>query len=259
MNRIRLWMAVGGIALVVAMGLYAQAQDAKKKHFTMMANGYYAREDKDREWHVRLVGEIKSLCGAYIVVHNAQGKAVYHGMIPCGKYPEDKPFVVTVKPDGVTGDYKIVLCGYQDDKLGFAVPFTDLPFEVYGGSNFSMGHDPDAKPYFRVPEGITKIKVGAYKAHMSILGKDGKVIADTRVSKLTEKYDNVVEFNSTPGEMCQVIRDAMYFRCSTPGAMFLCFDPARWFRPSPALDEVKWWECVPTGVGDARKPVVEKK
>lgn len=253
MTRRHLW-AAGAITLAAAIGLCAAAQPPAKTHFTMMAGGYYAREDTDREWHVRLVGEIPSRCGAFIVIHDAKGKAIFHGKVPCGKYPEEKPFIVTVKPDGVTGDYKIVLCGHQDDLLGVQVPFTDLPFEVYGGTNFSMGHEPEAKPWFKAPPGVTKIKFGAYKGHLKILDKNGRVVADTRQSKVVEKYDNMVECPVVPGESYQLIREVMYLRCASPRTLFLCFDPARWFRPDEALDEVKWWECVPTDVGVDRKP-----
>jgi len=247
-----LW-AAATVVWAAALGVYAYAQSGQKSHFSVMAGGYYAREAADREWHVKIVGEIPSLCGAYLVIHDAKGKSVFHGKVPHGKYPEDKPFVVTVKPDGITGDYKIVLCGNQDDLLGVQVPLTDLPFEVYGGTNFSLGHDADAKPWFKGPPGVSKIKLGAYKGQLKVLDKNGGVVADTRQSKMVEKYDNVVEFPITPGESYQIIRETMYFRCATPNTLFLCFDPARWFRPDEALDKVKWWECVPTGVDGDRK------
>lgn len=237
---------LGAIALLSAGLLPAlcPAQEAKPGRYHVMCNGYYAREVKDQEWHLTLVGEIPSQSGAYVVVHDAQGKCLHHGAIPQGKYPPEKPYLVTIKPDGVTGDYKIIILGHQNDMLGLNVPFTDLPYEVYGGGTMVVGPAANVKPFFKVAEDVTTLKLGAYKGQLRVIGAAGKTVADTREGAIKEKYDNTVEFDVVPGETYQLERECMYFRSYTPGEFFLAFTPERWFKPAPDLDNVKWWDLV---------------
>jgi len=235
-----------GVTLLSALALaaVALAQDVKPARYHVMCNGYYAREVKDQEWHLTLVGEIPSRSGAYVVVHDAHGKCLHHGAIPHGMYPPEKPYLVTVKPDGVTGDYKIIILGHQNDMLGLSVPFTDLPYEVYGGGTMVVGPAANVKPFFKVAEDVTTLKLGAYKGQLRVIGAAGNTVADTRDGAIKVKYDNTIEFEVVPGETYQLERESMYFSSYTPGAFFLAFTPERWFKPSPDLDSVKWWELV---------------
>ena len=235
------------VAVLLACSGFAWAQKAAPPvRYNVMAAGYYVREIKDQEWHLTLTGEIPSLAGAYVVVHDALGRLVYGGVIPHGKHPAEKPYRVTVKPDGIAGDYKIIILGYQDDLLGLLTPFTDLPLEVYGGGSMSMGHDPNAKPFFMAPEGVTKMKLGAYAGHLQIYDAAGALVADTRKGGVKEKYDNTIEFPVTPGKVYRFERQSMYFRSYTPGAFFIALTPDRCFVPNPELEKVKWWELVKT-------------
>lgn len=237
------WTMVGLLCLAAArLTAVAAAQETNLHH--VMAGGYYAREVRDQEWHLRLAGEVPSLCGAYVVIHDAAGKTIYHGLIPRGQYPADKPFSVAIPPDGIVGDYKIVLVGHQNDMLGVAAPYTDLPFEVYGGVNFTIGHAPGVNLYFQAPPGITNMNLGAYCGHLKVLDPAGKVVADTRVGGKPRKYDMTIEFDVKPGETYCLQRECFYFNSYMPGTLFIAFDPARWFCPNPALDQVNWWEGV---------------
>jgi hypothetical protein len=235
-------LVLGALALIPRPLPGQAVQDAEHHH--VMAGGYYAREVKDQEWHLRLVGEIPSLCGAYIVIHDAAGKIVYHGVIPHGQYPADRPYVVAIKPDGTVGDYKIVMVGHQNDLLGVTVPYTDLPSEVYGGANFTIGHEPDVEPLFRAPDGVTKMSLGAYKGHLKVADQTGRVVADTRVGGVLKKYDMTTDFDVKPGDTYRLQLECFYFRSYLPGTLFIAFDPARWFSPTAALDQVKWWEGI---------------
>ena len=235
-------MAFGVLALAPC-ALPGQVAQKTEPH-PVMADGYYAREVRDQEWHLRLVGEIPSLCGAYVVIHDAAGKIIHHGMIPHGTYPADRPYVATIKPDGIVGDYKIVMIGHQNDILGVAAPYTDLPFEVYGGVNFTIGNAPGVDLYFQAPEGIAKMNLGAYCGHLKVLDSAGKVVADTRVGGKPKKYDMTVEFAVKPGETYCLQRECFYFNSYIPGTLFFAFDPARWFCPTSTLDRVKWWQGV---------------
>jgi hypothetical protein len=238
------WRIAAALALAAGVA-WGQATPAPVPgRYNVMAAGYYAREVRDQEWRLKLVGEIPSLSGAYVVVHDAKGRLVYGGVIPHGKYPPEKPYQVAVKPDGIAGDYKIIIVGYQDDMLGLMTPFTDLPLEVYGGGTMSMGHDANAKPFFKVPEGVTKMKLGAYVGNLQVYDAAGKLVADTRKEGVKEKYDNTIEFPVIPGQVYRFERQTMYFRSYTPGAFFIGVRPEKCFVPDPELDKVKWWELV---------------
>jgi hypothetical protein len=53
-------------------------------------------------------------------------------VIPRGVYPKDKPRVIAIKPDGLTGDYRVVMVGHQIQFLGsFGTVWSDLPFEAF--------------------------------------------------------------------------------------------------------------------------------
>lgn len=226
---------------LAGLGVWAAGQDGQKT-FQVMAGGYYMREPTDREWHIRLKGDIPSLAGAYIVMHDAKGKIVYRGEVPHGTYPPEKPYVVTVPKDGVTGDYKFVLIGHQNDMLGVRAPFTDLPFEVYGGTNFSVGHNPAVRVYFKATPGVTKQTVGGYKGEVQVLDRKGGVVADTRRLgyKGPKGRDHLVDFTPQQGTLYRMERKCFYFRAKP--AIYITFFPDRWFAPSPELDQVKWWE-----------------
>lgn len=230
------------LAAVTRWGASEPAADTNR--YAVTADGYYGREPKDGVWHIRLVGEIPSLCGAYLVVHDAAGRTVHHGPIPHGLYPAERPFDVAIPADGRAGDYKIVLVGHQRDKLGVTWPFTDLDAEVFGGCTFAISRDAGRLPAFRAPPGIDAMKLGAYKGHLQVLDEAGTVVADTRVSGVEEKYDRTVEFAVTTGAVYRLKRDCFYFRDYLGKRLFMAFDPARWFFPDPALDDVAWWEGV---------------
>jgi hypothetical protein len=230
-----------GLALAAAvLALCAGKEPPQARR--VMASGYYVREAEDREWRLRIVGETPSLCGAYMVIHDEAGKLLHHGEIPHGSHTADKPFVVTLPRDGRTGDYRIVIVGHQEDMLGLQTPITDLPLEVYGGTHFTVGHDPVAV-YFRAPEGLTKLTVGAYAGHLQVIKDPGGLVADTKKGYVDKKgRNNLVDFQPEPETLYRIERQCFYFTAQP--AIYLAFDPARWFAPSPKLQDVKWWEGV---------------
>jgi hypothetical protein len=207
----------------------------------VMAEGIYVRESEDQDWHVRIAGEIPSQCGAYLIVHDVNGKSVFHGVIPNGKYSADNPHLVKIKKDGVAGDYRIVMVGHQYDKMGVLAPWTDLPLEVYGGGNFSVGHDP-IKVFFQAPPGVTEMHLGAYKGQLQIHDAEGKLVADTRKGKPHGRYDNGIQFKVEQGKTYRMARQCFYFRSYIANSLFIAFDAVKWFVPDARLNEVKWWE-----------------
>jgi hypothetical protein len=225
------------------------AQESGDVHGLLQGSAYYAREDTDREWHVRLVGTIASFGGAYIVIHDAKGKSVYHSAIPRGDYTEANPFHVAVRADGITGDYKITLVGYEGDLLGIKLPLTDLP-EVYGGTRFTLGPVSGPQPSFQVPEGVRRITLAAYKGQVRVLKTDKTVVADSASqgryagdgADKNFRFCQVVEVPVMAGETYVLAPQCHYLRCQEP--LFLTFRAAQWFLPDPALDDVKWWKGI---------------
>jgi hypothetical protein len=94
----------------------------------------YVRETKDREWHLYFTGEVPvySWAGAALIVHDAAGRIIHREVIPRGIYPTGTPRIITIPPDGLTGDYRIVMVGHQTQFLGFCGSVsTDLAFEPF--------------------------------------------------------------------------------------------------------------------------------
>lgn len=104
----------------------------------VQCDGVYCRETEDRDWHVRICGELVSPAGVYVVVTGANSRAIFRGRVPKGEYPPESPYRVTVPRDGVTGNYLLTLFGTQADYAGIRTPYTDLPLEVYTPSHRTM-------------------------------------------------------------------------------------------------------------------------
>lgn len=244
------WLMVG--ALIVSCALPARSAPdapAATAHYRMISSGYDAcfREPGDREWHLFFAGEVPvySWAGAAIVVHDASGKVIHREVIPRGVYPAEKPYVVTVKADGVTGDYRVVMVGHQIQYIGpCGVVWSDLPFEAYGGARVSVEQSPANKPWFKAPEGVAKMKLGAAKGHLRILDKDGKVVADTRLNPMKEKGGDAVEFAVTPGQAYRVELEVggAALIAYTPDRVYLSYEAARWFQPAPELATARFWK-----------------
>jgi hypothetical protein len=246
----RNWLLVGALFLGCALPVGAKpGATAAGGHYWMKTSTFDAcfREPADREWHLFFAGEVPvySWAGAAIVVHDAAGKVIHREVIPRGVYPEEKPYVVTVKADGVTGDYRVVMVGHQIQFIGSCgMVWSDLPFEAYGGARVSVEQSPANKPWFKAPEGVAKMKLGADKGKLRILDKDGKVVADTRLNPMKEKGGDAVEFAVTPGQAYRAELEigGAALIAYTPERVYLSYEAARWFQPAPELATAKFWK-----------------
>jgi hypothetical protein len=122
------------LALTAVRGSGADAPPAPTDVTRPASHDAYVRETKDREWHLYFSGEVPiySWAGASLIVHDATGRIIHREVIPRGVYPKDKPRVITIKPDGLTGDYRIVMVGHQIQFLGSCgTVSTDLAFEAF--------------------------------------------------------------------------------------------------------------------------------
>ncbi len=241
------WSAAlrAGAAAILLAGI-AGAQGERPVIISSAYDAFF-REPADREWRLFFTGEVPvySWAGAALVVHDATGRVVHREVIPRGVYPEDKPYVVTLKPDGLAGDFRVVMVGHQIQFLGpCGMVRSDLPFETYGGARATVAGAPAHKPWFRAPEGVTTMKLGASKGRLRVLDRAGKAIADTRQNPLKEKGGDAVEFPVTPGQAYQVELDAAGAAvvAYAPERIHLSHSPEQAFNPAPGLAEAKFWK-----------------
>ena len=204
----------------------------------MMARGYYFREPVDQDWEIRVIGQIPSLPGCYYILHDADGRLMLKRHVPHGVYTRAKPFVIRFPRDRKTGDYKLVVLGQQEDLLGPRMPISTLPYEVYGRTYFTAGHN-DTALFFTVPEGVTKRNIRGYKGNIRVYEGD-KLVADAKKDGKLAGYDWSVDFPVEAGKFYWVERKCFYFRSSD--GLLLVFDRKRWFVPDPKLDDHQWWE-----------------
>lgn len=213
-------------------------------------NGVYCREKEDREWSVRIAGEVVSPAGVCFVVTGIEGNVIVRGLIPKGVYPAATPFKAGVPKDGVTGDYLLTLFGTQADFGGIPAPFTDLPLEVYGKTFFHVISQGAArsKPqtvmepgglYFQVPAGAEEVTI-TQGSPWSIHGLDGKIVFDVarQGKQVGKSWEGT--FKGTPGTT-YVLGHALYWFYAKP-QLFAAASPDRWFLPDARLQlDPKWW------------------
>jgi hypothetical protein len=214
-------------------------------------NGVYCRETEDRDWHVRIAGEVVSPAGLCFVVTGLDGKVVLRGLIPKGLYPADKAFKVKIPKDGVTGDWLLTFFGTQADFGAIQTPFTDLPLEVYGKTFFHVIAQGEARRrpqtlmepgglFFQVPAGAEEITI-TQGSPWTIHSLDGKIVFD--VAKQGKQVGGKAwegTFKGTPGTT-YVLSHALYWFHVKP-RLFAAMSPDRWFTPDPQLQlDPKWW------------------
>lgn len=225
------------VTLTALFPLDAAAQSPTDRQLFFEAG--YLREPTDRNWSIRIAGLVPSMPGCYLIVHNADGRLLVKRHLPHGNYPAAAPLMIQVPADGITGDYRLIIVGYQDDTLQRQLPLTDLPFEVYGRTYFAARAGSSAL-LFRVPDGVEAQKVNSYSGGLRIMEGD-TVVTDTRKDGKPEGRDFTSTFTPKPGATYQLVPyGCFYFRSET--GLFLTFDMARWFAPDPRLEEVKWWQ-----------------
>jgi hypothetical protein len=226
------------------LGAYAADE---KIDFAMhlMVDSYYIREATDQEWNINISGKIASLCGIYLIVYNKDSKVIFSGTIPHGEYYRTKPFAIKIPKDGVTGDYKVKIIGFQDDYLGIDMPLSNQQ-EVYYAKTMSMGQGKGNSVIFQTRPDEKQITLSAYKSNLVIKDLNGNTIADTANEKAgkgcvlsKEKYDNCVTFNCEPGKDYVLQSKGAYLGCKN--GFFICLNPGTWFLPDSKLEKINWW------------------
>ncbi|MHC4872943.1 MAG: hypothetical protein ACYTFY_13960 [Planctomycetota bacterium] len=224
-----------------------------KKSYNLKASGVYFRESVDVGWKVRMICNITSMAGIMAVIHDENAEIIYKGVVPRGKYTDEKPYLISIPKDKKTGDYKLVFLGHEKELRSINMPVTTLSKEVYGGTSFAVESTvPQTKVFFQVPEKVT-LRMGGYKGHMAVSDKKGNLLFDTEkigkgegrgyVEKSQASWYYRMNVDLEPGNVYGIVRKSCFYFQSDK-KIFLTFDPERWFFPSLKLQEVNWWENV---------------
>lgn len=213
----------------------------------LLFKGVYFYEKNDTEWHINFKGKIPTSCGFYFLVFDKNGKILFSGAIPYGDYSE-KPYTIKIPKDNITGFYKGVIVAKESVFDVLFLPLSDLEYEVYGGNYFASSYK--RKIYFQVPHD-DKYILAAYKGHLKVLNESGESIADTKITKKQEKYDNLTEFTGKKGITYILERECRYFRVKEDKKIFISVNPEKFFIPDESIDKVDWWK-LPLLIKEAR-------
>jgi len=208
--------------------------------------GIYCRETEDRDWHVRITGEIVSPAGIYVIATSIDGHVLVRRKIPRGEYPAESPYQVTVPKDGVTGDYLLTVFGKQKDLGGINLPYTDLPFEVYGkevnGRTFLhvMPYGSADGLYFKLSSGVKELTITQGNAAWTLLAQDGSVVFDVREEGEQKGKYWTGAFTGEPGKTYRLGKQLYWFFASP--RLYVAASPDRWFEPDRRLTlDPSWW------------------
>lgn len=215
------------------------------EEFHLYSEGYYFYEKEDREWHINFKGKIPSFCGFYFILFNEKGNIFFCGAIPTGDYSE-KPYTIKIPKDNVIGFYKGVIVGEEAVLDSLFLPLSDLEYEVYGGDYFATHYK--GRLYFKV-DSNDKYILGAYKGNLKVLNEKGEIIADTKITKKQEKYDNLTEFQGEKDKIYILEKECRYFRVKGDKKIYLSNDINKLFIPDPNLEKIEWWK-LPLRKGD---------
>jgi hypothetical protein len=247
--------AVAVLSQVALASVHAQERlgDGPLTRLLQM-NACYVKEDRDRAWQIRIVGNLPHGPGVYVIVYNEAGDIVHQSSAPYGAHPPEKPYLIEVPEDGKAQQYVIKLLGPQKNLKAISLPLTDLPHEVYGDTYFSFGGNPASGPRrivgFQPPSNGQPIHFSGYKGDYRILDDTGQIIADSKDKVAVDSKGR----NSQPavtmvlplpaGKTFWIEPYQLNSLSLLEGKLYLTFDPQRWFEPKLAwtLDTRPWWK-----------------
>lgn len=206
--------------------------------FHLFTRGIYFYEKNDVEWHINFKGKIPSFCGFYFILFNVNGNCLYCDAIFSSDYSE-KPFTITIPKDNITGCYKAVIVGEEAVFDSLKLPLSDLDYETYGSDYFAVHYK--GRIYFQTPTDDTYV-LGAYKGHLKVFNEKGEVIADTKITKKQEKYDNLTEFAGKREITYSLELECRYFKVKNGKKIFVSNDPKKIFIPDENIDKIEWWK-----------------
>lgn len=204
-------------------GVLVAAPDEVGDH--LLFSNANVREADDQAWTLRVRGQVPSLAGCYLLVHDARGNLVLKTHVPHGDYTGAHPLDLAIPKDGWAGDYRILVVGREADVRGLDLPLTDLKFEVYGRTLFATRSK--GPLWFRAEAGETPQEFSGHKGSMKVLEGGGQPL----VGPLQ------------PGKLYTLDTTGTFYFNAKPGA-YLSFSSDRIFSPNPKLAEISWWQLV---------------
>ncbi len=228
------------VVLLGALALPAHAQPGEMTDQQLFFQAAYLREQTDQLWHVRISGRTPSLAGCYVIIHDAAGRILLQRHIPTGLRPADAPLEIPLPPDGVTGDYRLVVVGFQSDIALLNLPLTDLPLETYGHTFYAAR--PTARMYFQTTPGQEQVSFYSRNGAVRVLQGD-TVLADGKTQGQPKGSVILAPTKVQPGVWYEFQPYGTFYFGVEEGA-YLVFDRQRWFAPDPRLEAVKWWQAL---------------
>jgi len=231
-------LLLGATAFLSLLGtVFAQSPTPSPVGNHLYFKEIIVRETVDSSWKMVFTGQVPSLPGAFLILHNAEGGVLFSQRLPRGEYTETAPFVVEIPKDGKTGDYRMIIVGQQDDMMGFNLPLSSLPSEVYTSSQFATRSEPPlwfvahaGKHVFGGSSGAVKV-FDAEKLLLDTPPKPGAKRATTSSGELVLEEGKTYSLDT---------RQTFYF--SVEPQVFLTFDKDRLFLPDERLMAIKWWQ-----------------
>jgi len=261
MTRTTLWTMA--LISLFAIATPARAEDPKpadsKLTRQLMMAACYVKEDVDRAWQFKLVGRLPRGPGIYIIIYNEAGEVFFRAAVPWGDHTEEKPYIVDVPADGKAQQYVIKFVAQQDNLTGIVLPFTDLPYEVYGDGGFAFGHGATNGlrriVSFQAPSTGDLIWFNGWSGNYRILDEDGNVVADSKDKALPEGDKNKkgdkrqIEMPITlpPGKTFWIDPYGVMYLHTSDTKVYVNFEPKRWFEPNLtwSLKDRPWWKGMP--------------
>lgn len=230
-------LLAGVMILGLASPALAQPKDQQPEPRLMMSS-IDLREPVDQAWQIRIAGEVPSRAGMMLIMFDAQGKLHLKQHLPYGVYPADQPLVIDMPADGITGDYRLIAIGFQEDIRGLLLPVSTLPLEVYSGTYFAARNTPPI--LFKAAPGVEVYHIRSYLVGQQLYEGD-EVVLDTQKNGVQEGRNWFAPLKPRPDAVYSFRKmNVFYFGAKEP--LHLCFDIQRWFVPDPKLNDIKWWE-----------------
>lgn len=220
------WLWIFGIPLFVGLILAGvssvRAEPPPFETSHLLFSSAAVRESGDQSWVLQIRGDVPSLAGCYVLVHDARGKLILKRHIPHGNYTDAHPLDLTIPKDGWAGDYRVIVVGREADVLGLNLPLSTLNLEVYSGTLFAT----------RSPGNLWFL-AEAGESPQEFVGTSGAV----RILRDGKPVTGSLE----PGKLYALGLGKTFYFQATPGT-HLSFWAERNFLPTAELNSICWWQ-----------------
>lgn len=196
------------------------------------------REETDQPWSIQVTGQVYSLPGCLVIVHDSKGNVLVLKEIPAGRYSRKSPLKIEIPSDGIVGDYRIIILGDEKDLRGLDLPLSSLPKEVYGYTQFAK--ESKSPAWFMAPENISVMTFFGHGGDVQIL--DGNsLVGQTGASPDPRKpWARLATVKLEPGKTYQLQQLKTFYFGAKPG-IHIALQQERIFVPDQTMREIRWW------------------